>query len=190
MSDSSEYSEKKGTKSSAINDSRERDCIKPVVSCFMCSKNFHFIVLFCLVASKAATSPPMENKKTKRRKNTMWMQHNGWEYFFYETEMRGVLFIIIRASVLIFLLCIRIAKMYCVLKRLNSSKFLPMPSLQYDVDGGMSFNSRFSCSQSIRLDVIPDHWSQTQNIAAHIHTRKLRAILFLLLFKWKNAVNC
>lgn len=42
----------------------------------------------------------------------------------------------------------------CVLVPAETSKFLPIPSSQYDAKGGMSFNSRFSCSQSIRLDAM------------------------------------
>lgn len=56
----------------------------------------------------------------------------------------------------------------------------------------MSFNSRFSCSQSIRLDAMDGMVGARHKTLRHMRAQIAGPILFLLLFKWKkkNSERC
>lgn len=129
------------------NDTRERDCIKPVVSCFIYGKNLHF---HCFLLFGDNNNSNNNDWSWSRGKNAT----SRMNCLFYGTDELS--FTIISALAYSFLLCINICKnvFVCITGVSEASKFFsPMIRIIRKLKSGMLFNSLFSCSQSYRLDV-------------------------------------
>lgn len=147
-----EWMEKGAQEKTRDNDTRERDCIKPVVSCFIYGKNLHFCFHCFLLFNDNNNNSSNDwswGREKKRQNATSRMN-----CLFYETDELS--FTIISASEYSFLLSINICKNVFGVGK--ASKFFTDDSIIRQLKSGMLFNSLFSCSQSNRLDamLVPD----------------------------------